>query len=432
MATYRFHSQIGEGGFGIVREATRQDDGWVCVAKFLREGYDEEDLQRFQREVRMQAGLDHSHVVPIIAMNMKTDPPWFVMPKALMNLREFLRQNRGEDSLWTFSEAAQGIAYAHSNGVIHRDVKPENILIFGERELYAAVGDFGLGRKLERDTPTLTQSHVRMGTVEYAPPELFTDARSADQRSDVYCLGKVLYEVLTGEVPYPSLDLSRLPREFIYVVQKATEDDPARRYQSVADLLSDFDLVTTSRGALGDPATVALEMAQELVAEQAFDDDDSLESLARHLCGHLDDYQMLGKVLPKLPGPIVEGLLRHHLSTFKQVLRAFDEQATGSQPFDYCDVIADFYEVVYSATEDLDIRTLILRRLPSLGEYHNRWHVGNVFGRLAGVSLGDPVLVMVIRDTFRDDPAAGQWCLTYLSGFSLPQTIRQALSSGPG
>ncbi|MFC1552767.1 protein kinase family protein, partial [Candidatus Latescibacterota bacterium] len=167
MATYKFHESIGGGGFGVVYEATRINDKWRCAAKFLKKDYSDKDLHRFKREVKILTQLNHPNIVPIMGMKLSADPPWFIMPLAILNLRQYLEDNRGEENLWVFKDVAYGIEHAHNNGVIHRDLKPENILFFNEDDAYAAVSDFGLGCRIERDTPPITSSHIAMGTIQY-------------------------------------------------------------------------------------------------------------------------------------------------------------------------------------------------------------------------------------------------------------------------
>ena len=135
MATYEFLSEIGRGGFGVVYEAVREVDGWACCAKTLRPRASQREVRRFQREVRLQAKLRHPHIVPIVAVNLEDNPPWFIMPIAQENLRQYIeRVGPGEERLWVFEQVARGVEHAHANGVIHRDLKPENALIFEEEE----------------------------------------------------------------------------------------------------------------------------------------------------------------------------------------------------------------------------------------------------------------------------------------------------------
>ena len=425
---------IGRGGFGAVYEVERQPDGWVCAGKMLKPGASQRDRRRFEREVRLQAKLRHPNIVPIMAMNLEDDRPWFIMPRAQENLREHLeRLGSGEDLLWVFEQVASGLDHAHENGVLHRDVKPENILILGEEGepiLRAALSDFGLGRFRDRDTSSLTTSNTALGTVAYAAPEQWTDAKNVDERADVFSLGKALYELLTGDFPYPdsAVRTDELSPAFSWVVGKALETNQDDRYPSVRAMVGDLRHARTSAAELLPPADVATQMAQQLVQEARFGAA-ALAPLARYILGNLDDNQLLTQVLPELPVPVLRGLLKYHMTPFRRILRAYDEEVSGSLPFSYCDVVADFCETLFDLTTDLQVRTLILRRLPPLGYEHNRWHVGAVFARLVS-RADDPTLVMRVKDALQANPAAASWCAEYLRGRPIASAIRSAAGLG--
>src|SRR5262249_49932146 len=141
--------------------------------------------------------------------------------------------NVGESAaVAVFPGIAAGVSYSHGNGVIHRDLKPQNVLFVrdGNRKLIPAVADFGLGRFTDRDSTTLTLSSVSMGTFEYMPPEqLRGDSKHVDHRGDIYSLGKILYEILTGDLPFPGIDLPKVPASFVYIVERATALRPEDR-----------------------------------------------------------------------------------------------------------------------------------------------------------------------------------------------------------
>ncbi len=430
MTDYIFHSEIGRGGFGIVYDAEEVGGAENWVAKTLKRRASLRDERRFRREVRLQAKLNHRHIVPIVNMNLDDEPPWFIMPRAEENLREYLdRAGPGEDRLWVFEQVASGIEYAHANGVIHRDLKPQNVLIFEDPEeqvLSAAVSDFGLGLRRDRDSTPLTPSHSALGTIEYAAPEQWADAKNVDERTDIYALGKILYEVLTGYVPYPdsAMDLNLVPKPYAFIIQKATQADPDDRYPTVTALLADVRYVREAPADLKRPAEVANDLIQVIMRGGTFSGA-KVEPLVRHLATYLDDYQLLTQVVPKIPVPILTALLAHHRQTFRRVFEAYDDEASGSLPFEYCDVVADFYAQVFGLTSDSTIRSLIIRRLPTLGHAHNRWHVGQVFGRLVG-GLSDSSMVMTARDVLLQNPEAAQWCAEYLRDSSVPIAIRRA------
>ena len=427
MTDYQFYGQLGAGGFGVVYEVERTRDGLALAGKALRRGASQRDRRRFEREVRLQAKLDHPNIVPIVAMNLDDDPPWFVMPVAQENLREHLaRLGPGEDRLWVFEHVAAGLAHAHENGILHRDVKPENVLLFENEPdpiLYAALADFGLGKFRDRDTSPLTSSNTKLGTVAYAAPEQWSDAKNVDERADVYALGKLLYELLVGEIPYPdsSMRVKDLPAAFGYVVEKATETNRDHRYSSVRLLLEDVHYAREASADLKTPAEAARGMVQEVAQGSA-----TPRALIAHVLAHLDDTELMTQVVPRIPALVVDELVEAHLASFRRLMEAFGKEMAGSLPFSYCDVVADFYEVVFQATEDRRIRSQILRRLPSLGYEHNRWHVGAVFGRLVATLEDDPSLIMLVRDTLRADPEAAAWCAEYLQNRSLPTAIREA------
>jgi len=303
-----------------------------------------------------------------------------------------------------FLQVCAGVEHAHDNGVVHRDLKPGNVLILGTEGgcAHAAVGDFGLGRLLTRDSTTLTQSDAGMGTPAYMAPEQRRHSKNADQRSDIYSLGVMLYEVLTGEIPDQAMELSRLPRQFWYIVRRACQPDPNDRYQTVGEMVDDIQTVTQSAELLTRPAELLRSETAAMIREQDFGEP-RLSQLAKLLYGNLDDNSVLTEMLPKLPAPILRGLLAHHARAMGNVLRAHDQAVSGDLPFSYCDVVADFYARVFNWAAIDEVKIMVLERLPALGCNHNRWHVGKVLGMLVA-RLSDPALVLAVKNSLSADP----------------------------
>ena len=136
-----------------------------------------------------------------------------------------------------------GLRYAHEQGVLHRDIKPDNVLLFRNGPgLTAALSDFGLGRRLERDTPTLTPTDVGMGTPGYMAPEQYLNAKDVDERADIYSMGRVLFHILSGGPPpaYMDIDLSLVDAKYAYILRKATYEDPERRYRTLGEFLDEL------------------------------------------------------------------------------------------------------------------------------------------------------------------------------------------------
>lgn len=427
MPKYQIGDKIGSGGFGEVFEGKRMENGWVCAIKRLCASVDDEGQKRFRREVRMQAQLRHRNIVPIIGYNLEDDPPWFAMPRALFSLREYLGRSKGGDEIRIIFDIATGIVYAHDNGIIHRDLKPENILFFRgqDNELYATVGDFGLGRFITRDSPSLTQTHIRIGTIEYMAPEQYTDAKHVDHRTDIYALGKILYEVLTGEVPYPQMDYSKVPRKFTYIIQKACKSNCEDRYSTVKEMINDLILVTQKEKLLTKPAETIRDEVQKILEEQDFTAS-GIEKLARLFIENTDDNEIVTGLLPKLPGPILQSLIENYVSMLIPVLKAYDEAVSAALPFEYCDTVANFYRKIFYWTDSDEVKIMILKRLLELGHSHNRWYVGGVFAELVA-ELKDPSLILAVRDVLQADASTAEWCKPYLDEYSLPSEVRSAI-----
>ena len=162
------------------------------------------------------------------------------------SLREVMRSPLFDvpTALRIFNEVARAIDYAHRRNVIHRDLKPENILLDEQAGGIAKVGDFGLAAFVE-DEPTrfnLTQTHMAMGTLAYMAPEQRLDAKSADGRADLYSLGVLLYEMLTGQTPVGTFEPASVLKPGLdprldAVIARCLRPDPKDRFASVAALL---------------------------------------------------------------------------------------------------------------------------------------------------------------------------------------------------
>jgi eukaryotic-like serine/threonine-protein kinase len=201
---YTIGRQLGAGGMAIVYLAhDLRHDRDVAVKVLRPEVSAEIGAERFLREIKMAAGLTHPHILPVYDSGQAGDLLFYVMPSMEgHSLRERLDRERQlalEEALRITREVASALDYAHRHKVIHRDIKPENILL---HDGSAMVADFGIGKALTVNGGSITKTGLPIGTPAYMSPEQASGESEVDGRSDLYSLGCVLYEMLTGEPPF--------------------------------------------------------------------------------------------------------------------------------------------------------------------------------------------------------------------------------------
>jgi serine/threonine protein kinase len=278
---YRIDDLISRGGMGVVYRATSVALNRIYALKVLAPelAEDEQFRERFKREIRIAASLHHPNVVGIHYAGEHEGMLFFVMDFVTgTDLREVLVKtgaldpNRAVDLL---QQCASALDAAHRGGLVHRDVKPGNILItVKDGEEHAYLTDFGLAKKSDTASGLTAKGHV-VGTVDYMAPEQVTGAH-LDARTDIYALGCVFYQMLTGKVPYerensvatlfahvhdpaPQLQgaITNTHPAFATVIDKAMAKEPADRYLSAGDLARDAAAVLAGMRYTGQPTIVA-------------------------------------------------------------------------------------------------------------------------------------------------------------------------------
>jgi len=257
---YKLEAKLGSGGMSTVylaRDSTL--DRAVAVKVMHREMSEQADqLERFRQEARAVAKLSHPNVVAVIDAGEDGGHPYIVFEyvegETLKQRIARLGPLDTQEALAYAIEIARGLTVAHARNMVHRDIKPQNVLIDAEGR--AKLTDFGISRQLEQDGMTATGRVL--GTTDYVAPEQAM-GRAVDPRSDIYSLGVVLYEMLTGQVPFqadsqvgvamkhvneelPDVQQRRpeVSAAAALVVERATTKDPEQRYQEVGEMIDDL------------------------------------------------------------------------------------------------------------------------------------------------------------------------------------------------
>lgn len=204
LGAYRIVSQIGVGGMATVYKAYQSSMDRNVAIKVLPQqlAESEEFVKRFQQEARIIANLEHPYILPVFDYGEEDGTAYFVMRYLEAGtLKE--KMSAGQLSLdeidHIFTQLTDALGYAHAHKVVHRDLKPANVLVDLNGNLFLT--DFGIAKLLESASPRLTQTAAMMGTPAYISPEQ-VGGLSVDQRSDIYSLGVILYEMVTGSVPF--------------------------------------------------------------------------------------------------------------------------------------------------------------------------------------------------------------------------------------
>src|SRR5688572_2175982 len=257
---YELIRELGQGGMAAVYLARRRDNGRVIAIKAIRARYldDPDVLQRFAREARTVADLDHPNILRTEAIEEIGDRAVAIIMEYIAGgtVRDRLREYgafSAEATENVLRDVANALAYAHRRGIVHRDVKPENVFL-DQATGRALLSDFGIARRIDGDVP-ITQLGAALGTPHYMSPEQI-DGRRVDGRSDIYSVGVLGWELLTGRRPWAGENLysiiykqkherlapittlrPRVPANLLVAIERALEKDPALRWQSAEELV---------------------------------------------------------------------------------------------------------------------------------------------------------------------------------------------------
>jgi serine/threonine-protein kinase len=266
LGPYEIIEEIGKGGMATVYRAFQPSIGRFVALKVIHRAIaaDSNSLGRFQREARLIARLEHPHLLPVYDYDGEHDPPYIVMRYLEgSTLREALETGPIPlaDTVHVLRQIGAALDYAHRQGVIHRDLKPSNVMI--DTEGNAFLMDFGIARILE-STDGLTQTGFAVGTPSYMSPEQGMGLTTVDNRSDIYALGVLLFQMLTGEPPFSgdnpmaiilqhintpppaaSLVKGELPQAVDDVIRKAMAKEPDDRYQTATAMAVDLARAAT-------------------------------------------------------------------------------------------------------------------------------------------------------------------------------------------
>jgi serine/threonine-protein kinase len=270
---------VGCGGMGAVYKARQSGLDRLVAVKILppQVGRDPSFAERFTREARALARLSHPNIVAVHDFGHSDGLYYFIMEFVDgTNLRQAIAAKalRPAEALAIVPQICDALQYAHDEGIVHRDIKPENILL--DRKGRVKIADFGLSKLLGEDRPeaTLTGTHQVMGTLRYMAPEQMKGTKAVDHRADIYSLGVVFYELLTGDVPMGRFDPPshkvQIDVRLDEVVLRTLAEEPGKRYQRASEVKTDVEGI--SRTAAAAPPASPPPPRQSVPMQDTWDD----------------------------------------------------------------------------------------------------------------------------------------------------------------
>ncbi|MDR3458620.1 MAG: protein kinase [Verrucomicrobiae bacterium] len=268
---------IGKGGMGAVYQARQRGLDRIVALKILPPqtaggpGF----IERFNREARALARLNHPNIVAVYEFGQVNGLPFFVMEYVDgLNLRQLEQAGKlsAREALQIVPQICEALQFAHDEGIVHRDIKPENILL--DKKGRVKIADFGIAKILSSQPDVaITQTGGAVGTPHYMAPEQMEKPTTVDHRADIFSLGVVFYEMLTGELPLgkfgpPSSRKIEVDVRLDDVVLRALEKDPERRYQHASQVKTAVDTIAGSAAPPPPPPPVAnaVRLADEILA----------------------------------------------------------------------------------------------------------------------------------------------------------------------
>lgn len=384
--------KINSGGFGNIYECSMIDsNGWPIqsnlVLKRLHEtpGVIGVEPHRFEREMRYLEKLSHQNILKPLYYDYTNE--FIVMERYPMNLNDFINKSPlSESEIYRiFNQILEGVKYYVSEGVLHRDLKPQNILIDNHSNI--KIADFGLSSKIYRDHTMLhlTRTNAFGGTEFYTAPEQLENLSKADIRSEIYSLGKILYVLLTGHTRTLDMNmLQSLKPEQRYLINRATKRYPEERFQTLEDFIKSYKLFSTE----SKPLQIKLIKLEQIILMITDLNNNPLSSYEIQnvfaIINHID-FEYTVDLLVTLDSHTHKKLWNWNYAEYNNFVNHACKQICESDYiFSYVDTIVSSIVTILGEMDgilDIEVQTHLIKAAVEVSTSHNRFwsmeHIGN-------------------------------------------------------
>ena len=401
-----------EGGFGQVFEC-EDEYGNKYALKMLKDN-SQFGIQRFEREVRLLSRLNHPNIVKIVASNLVAEQKFYVMTLyqcSLSSIIPFLGNDYSRQLL-IINSILSGIQYLHSEGVIHRDLKPDNILCNSDTDI--VITDFVLGIQINSDSSTMTKTTV-FGTYKYCSPEQATNSHEVDYRTDIYSMGKIIEDIVTNYGANQNINPS-----IKMIIDKCTMQNREDRFSSIAELQNFINNVYNL--LMGEDDSQQLDAALLKLSSNQVSCDELID-LALKLQENTDK-EKTETFFSNISDSAYQYLERENLVLMQRLIKNVCKYWNqGGWPFSYIDLIADCGSKIFRLSNNVEIKADVLYLIMDLSIYYNRWYAMGVARNLFNEVWSDLALqtslAMKLNENKLDIDAI------FTDGASLPPLINK-------
>jgi eukaryotic-like serine/threonine-protein kinase len=381
MSSYISNRIIAKTKNYVVNEVTRSKDGARCAQKLLCSA--EPDLiERFQNEVRLLGALDHPNIIKIIDKALNGSHLSVTTPLYEKNLRKWMQDHPFSGSPVDLQKRCfiancilASVGYAHGQGIIHRDIKPENILLNGDREVVLI--DFSISYCPTCSAQRVTMTGQQLGTMLYVAPEQLRNSGTADQRSDIFSIGVLLYELFGGMIGSSQIDVHSIPKRYRSFIERCTLARAVDRYQSIEDARGVWTLLETANTKQSEINEI------DALSSTACHNPGQSQRLSFLLDEYSDDIDLIDRFLLSCDLDTVHSQYSYNPFNFRKLLLHWlSFVVENSWPFSKTDVLANRCRAIFDIVGDSEIRSGIVVAMILLAARHNRYYVWRVAGTL--------------------------------------------------
>lgn len=399
MVKYKLYGNIGDkGSFGEVirvRKVINNIEYEQEYALKILKSDDEEAKARFVREVMLLKDINHPRVIKILDYNLKSSTPFYVMPIYRTSLRSCINDIVGNwvKIKYIFNAMLDGVECLHKQGICHRDIKPENFLLNSYKDL--VVSDLGLGLRVDEESTRMTMVGTTMGTICYMSPEQMMDSKGIDSRADIYSLGKVLYECITGQIPN-NVDLNLVPNGMRYVISKCIAGYVHERFQTIDELRGVFNSSVDMLIVADKKEKIKGNINQLLVRGNNSSDIKELFGYMYKI-DYKRELELVHDIVMRLSIDTIREFEAQYENNYVELMAAFGEYITkNAWEFEYTDKIATRCRDIYYSTDHLKVKSEMIFCLIKIGYYYDRPYV-NKCAREMIYSIKDTDLACLVR-----------------------------------